>query len=147
MLRTLTSRALLTGLALFTLAACSDDEAAPSGHGSPVSTKLFDVATNTELPAPYQLPAGTTTRVEVRFYDADGGLLNAELEAGHFTSLTFTPAEFATVADVEGQKFQRDVSVTAAAGATGTLAVGYGHDAAADEQSFGPYDVVAAAAP
>ena len=147
MLRTMTSRAILLGFTLFTLAACSDDEAAPSGHGTPVSTKLFDVATGSELPAPYQLPAGATTRVEVRFYDADGGLLNAELEASHFTSVTFTPAEFATVADVEGQKFQRDVTVTAAAGATAALAVGYGHDAAADEESFGPYDVVAAAAP
>lgn len=127
----------------FTLAACSDNEAPPEGHSTPESVKLFDAATHTELPQPYTLPSGVTTRVEVHFYDADGEDINDELIAEHFTSLTFTPATFATVTSVTDAKFQRDVLVNADPGATSTLLVGYGHDEAADTKSFGPYTVTA----
>lgn len=126
----------------FTLSACSDTEA-PAGHSTPESVKLFDAETHTELPQPYALPSGTTTRVEVHYYDADGEDINDELIAEHFTSLTFDPGTFATVTSVTDAKFQRDVLVNADPGATSQLTVGYGHDEAADSQSFGPFTVTA----
>ncbi len=127
----------------FTLSACSDNEAPAEGHHIPESVKLFNAATNTALPEPYALPSGTTTRIEVVFYDADGENINGELEAEHFSSLTFDPSSFATVTPVSGQKFQYDVLVNADPGATAGATVGYGHDAQADERSFGPYAVTA----
>jgi len=126
----------------FTLAACSDTEA-PAGHGTPESVTLFDAETNTALPEPYTLPTGTTTRIEVVFYDADGADINSELAAGHFSSLAFDPASFATVTPVAGEKFLYDVLVNADPGVTAAATVGYGHDEAADESSFGPYTVIA----
>ena len=66
-----------------------------------------------------------------------------ELIAEHFTSLTFDPGTFATVTSVTDAKFQRDVLVNADPGATSQLTVGYGHDEAADTQSFGPFTVTA----
>jgi hypothetical protein len=133
---------LVTTAFAFTLAACSDTEA-PAGHGTPESVKLFDAGTHIELPQPYTLPTGTTTRVEVHYYDADGDDINDELIAEHFTSLTFDPGTFATVTSVTDAKFQRDVLVNAAPGVTSQLTVGYGHDEAADSRSFGPYTVTA----
>ena len=129
----------------FTLAACSSDEVS-GGHGTPASAKLFLTASNTELPVPSELPSGTTTRVTVHFFDADGNDISEELiESGHYTSLTFAPASFATAAGVTGQVFQRDVTVYADPGTDADVVVGYGHDAAADEDSFGPYAVTAGA--
>jgi hypothetical protein len=135
---------LATAAFAFTLAACSDDETPPEGHGTPESVKLFDTETNTELPTPYTLPSGTTTRVTVHFYDEDGHDISEELlDTGHQTSLTFTPSAFATVAGVSGEAFERDVTVDADPGTASTLLVGYGHDEDADERSFGPYAVTA----
>jgi hypothetical protein len=129
----------------FTLAACSNDEAAPEGHGTPVSAQLFDTETNTALPTPYVLPSGSTTRVTVHFFDADGDDISQELiDSGHYTSLTFAPSSFATVAVVAGARFERDVTVDASAGTAATLDIGYGHDEAADEEAFGPYPITAA---
>ena len=130
----------------FTLAACSDTEA-PAGHGTPESVKLFDAETHTELPQPYSLVSGATTRVEVHYFDADGDDISNELIAEHFTSLTFDPGTFATVSSVTDAKFQRDVLVSAAIGGTAALTVGYGHDEAADSRSFGPFTVTATGAP
>jgi hypothetical protein len=127
----------------FNLAACSGEEE-PGGHGTPEMVKLFDAETNTELPQPYTLASGTATRVTVHFYDADGDDISQELiDSGHFTSLTFTPSSFATVAAVTGEVFERDVTVDADPGSVSELAVGYGHDEAADVRSFGPYAVTA----
>jgi hypothetical protein len=130
----------------FTLAACSSEEA-PAGHSTPESVKLFDAETHTELPQPYTLVSGATTRVEVHYYDADGDDISNELIAEHFTSLTFDPGTFATVSSVTDAKFQRDVLVNAAIGGTAMLTVGYGHDEAADSRSFGPFTVAATGAP
>ena len=137
---------LTTAAFAFALAACSDDEA-PAGHGTPESVKLFDATTHTELPQPYALVSGATTRVEVHYYDADGDDISNELLAEHFTSLTFDPGTFATVSSVAAAKFQRDVLVNAAIGGTAALTVGYGHDEAADSRSFGPFPVAATGAP
>jgi hypothetical protein len=130
----------------FTLSACSDTEA-PASHSTPESAKLFDAATHTELPQPYALVSGATTRVEVHYYDADGDDISDELIAEHFTSLTFDPGTFATVSSVTDAKFQRDILVNVAIGGTAALTVGYGHDEAADSKSFGPYTVTSTGAP
>ena len=128
----------------FTLAACSSDETAGEGHGTPATVKLFNTTTNEELTQPYALPSGTTTRVTVHFYDDEGDDISQELiDSGHFTSLTFASAAFATTAGVTGQVFQRDVTVFADPGVTSTVTIGYGHDAAADESTWGPYTAVA----
>jgi uncharacterized repeat protein (TIGR04052 family) len=139
------SRGLAVIVALSLVAACSSDESPSSGHGDPESVKLIDVASGAELPVPYQLPSGATTRVEVQFFDADGELLNDAIAADHYTDLVFSPGTFATQADVAGERFQRDVTVAGAVGTSATVAIGYGHEVAADERVFGPYAVNATA--
>jgi hypothetical protein len=127
----------------FTLAACSSNEAPAENHPEPESAKLFNATTHTELPQPYVLPTGVTTRVDVHYYGADGADITSELIADHYSSLTFTPTSFATVASVTGARFVHDVTVDAAAGGTSELQIGWGHDTLADERSFGPYPVSA----
>ena len=143
--RFLLSRGLAAIVALSLVAACSSDESPSSEHGDPESVKLIDVASGDELPVPYQLPSGATTRVEVQFFDADGELINDAIASDHYTNLIFSPGTFATQADVTGERFQRDVTVAGAVGSTATVTIGYGHEVAADERVFGPYDVNATA--
>lgn len=130
-------------LVLVGAGACSNDEDGGDGHGQPESVRLFTAAGD-EITAPYGLPSGATTRVEVRFYDEHGDDISEELAAGHQTALNFDPASFATVAPVTGEVFQRDVTVDAAVGTTASLSVGYGHDDA-DERTFGPFAFTAVA--
>lgn len=123
----------------FTLAACSSDET--GGHGQPETAAIFDVESGEEFPANFSLPDGSTTRIEVRFYDADGEDISEELiETGHVTALIFTPTTFATQAAVTDEPFQRDVTIDSDPGTQADLVIGYGHDAA-DEQEFGSYVV------
>ena len=128
--------------AALVLGACSSDEATGHGH-TPHEAKLFVGAT--ELTAPYQLDAGQTVRVEIKFYDHDGAEL-VGLDADHFSAIVFSPNTLATVAAVAGEPFQWDVTAQAAAG-SGTVSVNWGHDAAADDLSFGPFNVDVVAAP
>lgn len=127
----------------FTLAACGGDEET-GGHSQPETAALFDVESGEELPATFELPSGSTTRLEVRFYDADGEDISEELiETGHFTALNFIPGTFASQDAVTGETFQRDVTVDADPATIATLTIGYGHDVAADQESFGSYTVTA----
>jgi hypothetical protein len=137
--------ALVTMAAALTLVACSSNEQPSEAHPVPVSAKLFDPTTNVALPEPYTFPTGVTTRVEVVFYDANGDNIDSDLIAAHYTSIVFTPSDFATVADVASDRFERDITPTVPAGTTATFEVGYGHDALADENSFGPYAASAVA--
>jgi hypothetical protein len=132
-----------TVAAAFTLAACSSNEAPPENHPEPASARLFDAATHTELPQPYALPSGATTRIEVHYYGVDGADITNDLIADHYSSLTFAPTSFATVASVTGLRFQHDVTVDAAPAAASDLLIGWGHDELADELSFGPCAVTA----
>lgn len=125
--------ALALGAALY---ACGGDETAPEEGHTPASAAVF--VGGIDVTGALVLPAGETVRVEVRFFN-DHGEEIAGIDATHFASLTFTPGTLATVADVDGEHFQKDVAGGAEAG-TGTYTVGYGHDEAADELSFGPYD-------
>ena len=81
-------------------------------------------------------------RVEVRFIH-DGEVITG-IEGEHHAGLTFTPGTLATVASVTDHNFQKDVTGQATPGA-GSVSVGYGHDEAADELSFGPFDVIVVA--
>ena len=68
------------------------------------------------------LLAGEPIRVEVRFLDDEGQEITG-IEDEHHTALTFTPATLATVASVDGQNFQKDVTGQAEPG-TGIRAGG-----------------------
>jgi hypothetical protein len=91
----------------------------------------------TDVTSGLAIEAGQTVRVEVRFYDEHDEEITG-IAATHFASLTFTPATLATVADVPGEHFQKDVTAGIETG-TGTYTVGYGHDEEADELAFGPH--------
>lgn len=105
----LLQRALHAAAALIVVAAipaCGGDEATNPDHGhTPASIKLF-TSTGQELNlANVVLPAGQTTRVEVRFFADDGDPITG-LEAGHDVALTFSPAALASAAAVATEKFQ-----------------------------------------
>lgn len=121
--------------AFLSVAACSSEESnAPHGH-TPHSAKIFDGAT--ELTPPFQLTAAQTVRLEVKFYAEDGDEL-VGLDASHVAGLTFSPTNLVTVAGVTGEPFQFDV--TGGTAGSGTVTVGWGHDAP-DELTFGPFNV------
>jgi hypothetical protein len=125
---------LLTALAL---AACGGDETEPDEGHTPEDAALF--VNGTEVTDGLVIPAGETIRVEVRFLDHDGEVI-AGIESDHHAGLTFIPTTLAAVASVADLNFQKDVTGQSTAGA-GTVTVGYGHDEAADELSFGPIPV------
>jgi hypothetical protein len=133
----MTMRYALTAVFALALAACGDDEApAEEGH-HPHSAALF--VAGTEVTDALILPAGETVRVEIRFFDDQGDQITG-IEAEHFAALTFAPATLATTQDVESNHFQKDVTAQGGVG-TGTYMIGYGHDEAVDEESFGPFAV------
>ena len=117
---------------------CSDDETAPEEGHTPASARLFG-PTGTELTPAFTLAQGQTLRIEIRYYAADGDLITG-IESEHYSRLTFTPGTLVTVAAVSGQRFFWDVTAATAAGG-GSIMVGYGHDAEADEHTFGPFGV------
>jgi hypothetical protein len=118
--------------------ACDSEETGPT-HATVESAKIVVNGTVTPSGGTVTLPKGQTTRVEVQFFDADGARVTG-LETTHFAKLTFEPAALATAADVSGNNIVKDVTTQATPG-TGTITVGYGHDAEADEKSFGPFNV------
>jgi len=122
--------------ALCFLAACDEDETTgETGH-----TPNEAVITVDGLPVDtLRLTQAGTTRVVIKFYH-DGELLE-DIEVDHHTRLAFTPPTLATEAAVAGANFSRDVAGDAVAGTLGTVMVGYGHDEAADDEEFGPFDV------
>jgi hypothetical protein len=138
-----TMRGLAAAGAIIGLTACGDNETAPiADDHTPVSyTILLD---GTEATAPYTFAEGRTARVRIKFLNAASGDLDA-LEGEHFAGLGFTPASLATVAAVADHHFQFDV--TGATSGSGTLQVGFGHDALADETTFAPAAVMVQPAP
>lgn len=133
-------RLAMTMMAVATLAACGGDEEGPTdtgGHATVEAAAIYD-ATGTELES-VALPAGSTTRLEVRFLDHDGAPI--DLPAGHNGSLIFEPATLATAVDASDDSgFLFDVTTAASAGA-GEVSVGYGHDGHIEE-TFGPFPIV-----
>lgn len=122
--------------ALCFLAACASDESTgETGH-----TRDDVVITVDGLPVDtLRLTQADTTRVVLEFYH-DGELLD-DTVADHHSRLEFTPPTLATDAPVAGANFSRDVTGDAVAGTLGTVMVGWGHEEAADDLEFGPFQV------
>ena len=139
------TRSALTSTAIFltaiAFAGCGDDETAPEEGHIPDDAALF--VNGTDVSDGLVLPAGGTVRVEVRFIH-DGEFITG-IEGDHHAGLIFTPATLVIVASVADHNFQKDVTGQSAPG-TGSVMVGYGHDEAADELSFGPFPVGVVAA-
>ena len=127
--------ALLAFLATGALsAACSDSEAPAEDH-TPV-TFLVLVNGTPVADDTVRLTQGGIDTVRIKFVNAAGDTLD-DVEAGHFSALTFTPGtDIAAVMD-PAHHFRHAVQATAASGTAGDLDIGYGHDALADEHSFG----------
>ena len=122
---------------------CSDDETGPAGHNSPVAAMLVvDGITEVQEGETLLLAAGATAHIEVRLLDEHGDVIDG-IEEHHFLKLLFSPTTLATSADVADHHFQKNVTAQAGAG-TGTLDIGYGHSEAADEDTFGTFDVTVA---
>ncbi len=132
-----TIRYALTVVFALALAACSDDEAPPEEGHHPHSAALF--VAGTDVTDALILPSGETVRVEIKFFDDAGDEITG-IEDEHFGVLTFSPTTLAATQDVDGHHFQKDVTGGAEI-TTGTYTINYGHDEAADEESFGPYPV------
>jgi len=139
------TRPALTSTAIFltaiAVAGCGDDETAPEEGHTPDDAALF--VNGTDVSDGLVLPAGETVRVEVRFIH-DGEFITG-IEGEHHAGLTFSPGTLAIVASVADHNFQKDVTGQSSPG-TGEVRVGYGHDEAADELSFGPFPVGVVAA-
>lgn len=139
------TRPALTSTAIFltaiAVAGCGDDETAPDEGHTPDAAALF--VNGTDVSDGLVLPAGETVRVEVRFIH-DGEFITG-IEGEHHAGLTFSPGTLAIVASVADHNFQKDVIGQSSPG-TGEVRVGYGHDEAADELSFGPFPVGVVAA-
>jgi len=115
------------------LAACGDsNEPAAEDH----TAVRFGVAVNgTPFTDTLRLTAGGTDSVRLSFFNQSGENLDVA-EDEHFSLLTFTPATGLTATMDATHHFRHGVAVTATAGDTGTVAIGYGHDALADEETF-----------
>lgn len=133
-------RVLLAGFAaasLVSLPACGGDETSPEEGHTPASIRLYSGGVQLNA-ADLTFTASQTVRVEVRFFADDGDEITG-LEDEHDIAITASPSTLLTVAEVPGEKFQRDL--TAGAAGTGTITVGFGHHGETDELTFGPYPV------
>jgi hypothetical protein len=113
------------------LAACSDSEAPPAEDHTPASYSLQ--VDDVPVSAPYTFEEGRMVRVRIKFFNAAQEDLD-DVESSHFGAITFEPTSLASVVRVTGHNYQFDV--TGGNAGTGTLQVSYGHDEAADEQTF-----------
>jgi hypothetical protein len=120
--------------AALALGACGGDEATVTEDHTPVRMRLI-VGSDTMITDTLFLPAGGTVTVRGSFYtSADDNLDDHEGE--HWTRLSFNPGTLATAAVDSAHHYSHTVTVQGAAGATGTVAVGYGHDVLADEHTL-----------
>jgi hypothetical protein len=122
---------LTAGAALMLGAACNDNESPPADDHTPVTYSVL--INGTAATAPYTFTEGQTARVQLKFFNAASEDLD-DVESDHFAALSFSPAVLAVVEPVTDHHFQFDVTGNAAG--TGTIQIGFGHDALADEHSF-----------
>jgi hypothetical protein len=116
------------------VAACDSSEEMAAEDHTPVR---FDIAVNgiTMVDDTIRLHAGLVDTVRFTFFTAaDDDLVDHETD--HYSTLTFPGGVAATAATDPTAHFSQIVTNTEAAGIKGAAAVGYGHDAAADENSF-----------
>lgn len=125
------SALLLTGALL---AACSDSTEPPAEDHTPVRLELA-VSGAAMADDTVRLTAGGSDTVRISFFNAGDEDLDAH-EDDHYSSLTFLPATGLTSTIDSTHHFRHEVVNTAAAGTTGDIDIGYGHDSAADEHTF-----------
>jgi hypothetical protein len=113
--------------------ACSNSEAPAEDH-IPVR---IEVAVNNAVVTDdtLRLTNGQIDSVHITFYNKSDENLDVA-EAEHYSLLTFTPAANITATMDPNHHFRHGVVTTAVAGTVGTLDIGYGHDALADEEAF-----------
>ncbi len=127
-----TARATRTALLFASLAlvGCGSSEDPADDHDPTRFTVLLN---GVQASAPYTFAAGTTTHVQLKFYNAADEDLD-DVESEHFASIAFSPSTLATVTAVAAHHYQFDV--TGGTAGSGTMTIGFGHDAQADEHSF-----------
>lgn len=118
-------------LAIAVISGCGSDETAPTEDHTPATYNIL--FNEIQVTSPYVFTVGQTVRVRVKLFNAAGDDLD-DVEAEHFASLAFNPADMVSVTRVPGHNFQFEV--TGANAASGTVVVRYGHDEQADEKSF-----------
>jgi hypothetical protein len=123
------------------LAGCSSDETVAVDDHDPVSVTFSVDGAPPSGDGKLHLPQGQTVTVRATFLNVGGDNLD-DIEDTHFSSLTFGPAGVATPTMDPNAHFSHQVVVNAAASTTGTVMVDFGHDAATDEHSLGPIEVV-----
>jgi hypothetical protein len=128
-----------TALALaFVIGACNSDEATNVDEHNPDNI-TFIVNSDTLANDTLFLNAGADDTVRIIFTEGVDNL--DDVEAEHYSGLVFTPVVGNAVLDPAAH-YTHVVTVTALAGATGTVDVGFGHDTLADEHTFSrPYKV------
>ena len=131
---------LAAGLLAAALLAC-DEGNGPRGAHAPAAAAVF--LDGVDMRDQLILPAGGTVRLEIGFFDEQGEPIGG-IEEDHFASLGFLPGTLASVTGVTGENFRKDVTGGAELG-TGTYRIGYGHDEAASDLSFGPFGVTVVA--
>ncbi|HSB53922.1 MAG TPA: hypothetical protein VLD58_06180 [Gemmatimonadales bacterium] len=120
--------------ALLAVGACNSDEATATEDHTPVRMLLI-VGTDTMTTDTLFLPAGGNVTVRGSFYTAADDNLD-DHEGEHWSRLTFNPGTLATAAVDSAHHYSHEVTVQGAAGSTGTVEVGYGHDVLADEHTL-----------
>lgn len=121
------------------LGGCDSTEPTPDHGHTPEGARLVVSGVEIDEGGSLTAVAGQTLRIRVEFLNGEGEEITG-IETTHHTALVFSPDELATVAAVDGENFSKDVTFQPGAG-EGTLSVGYGHEEAADELSFGPFNV------
>jgi hypothetical protein len=112
--------------------ACSSSEAPAEDH-NPVAFDIDGVVTDTSDTVVFA--AGTNDTVVLTFFNAANDNLN-DVEAEHFSTMTFTPPDSITATRLSAHHFQQHLVIGNVAGQVGDLDIGFGHDTLADEHSF-----------
>ena len=120
------------------LGACDSDEATSVEEHAPDNI-TFIVNGDTLATDTLVLTEGTVDTARIIFTEGTDNL--DDVEAEHYSGLVFTPAAGTALLDPAAHYTHR-VTVSAFAGDTGHVVVGFGHDTLADEHSFPrPYRV------
>jgi hypothetical protein len=130
------STRLLAGSALalaFVIGACNSDEATNIDEHNPDNV-TFIVDGDTLTTDTLVLNAGVDNTVRIIFTEGTDNL--DDVEAEHYSLLTFTPSTSITATRRASHHFRQDVVVGAVSGQTGDLDIGFGHDTLADEYTL-----------
>jgi hypothetical protein len=112
--------------------ACSNSEAPAEDH-TPASLEINGVPVDTSDTVTFT--ASATDTVQLSFFNAANDNLD-DVEAEHYSLLTFTPSTSITATRRASHHFRQDVVVGAVSGQTGDLDIGFGHDTLADEYTL-----------